>query len=77
MKKNKIKYKGRLKSYFQWPAMILAVMVLVNILIYLISFRAGIVVSLFVLFQLILTFYLMFRSRPRTDRSKRRCWMSF
>ncbi|HIQ95679.1 MAG TPA: DHH family phosphoesterase [Candidatus Limivivens merdigallinarum] len=65
MKKNKIKYKGRLKSYFQWPAMILAVMVLVNILIYLISFRAGIVVSLFVLFQLILTFYLMFRSRPR------------
>ena len=45
--------------------MILAVMVLVNILIYLISFRAGIVVSLFVLFQLILTFYLMFRSRPR------------
>ncbi len=65
MKKNKIKYKGRLKSYFQWPAMILAVMVLVNILIYLISFRSGIVVSLFVLFQLILTFYLMFRSRPR------------
>ena len=34
MKKTKIKYKGKLKSYMQWPVVFLVIMAIMNVVVY-------------------------------------------
>ena len=41
MKKTKIKYKGKLKSYMQWPVVFLVIMAIMNVVVYTVSIRAG------------------------------------
>lgn len=64
MKKNKMKYKGKLKSFLQWPVVFLAVLAAMNILIYMTSVQAGLLVSIFLGLYLVLTIVLVFRYKP-------------
>ena len=45
MKKMKIKYKGKLKSYMQWPVVFLVILAIMNVAVYTVSVKAGLVVS--------------------------------
>ncbi len=64
MKKTKIKYKGKLKSYMQWPVVFLVIMAIMNVVVYTISIRAGFVVSGFLALFVVLSLLLIFRHRP-------------
>ena len=64
MKKTKIKYKGKLKSYMQWPVVFLVIMAIMNVVVYTVSIRAGFVVSGFLALFVVLSLLLIFRHRP-------------
>ena len=60
----KIKYKGKLKFYMQWPVVFLVILIVMNVLVYMTSIQSGILVSVFLACYLILTLVLMLRYRP-------------
>ena len=62
MKKNVI-YKGRLKAFMQWPVVFLIVLAILNVLTYITSVRAGILVSVFLAAYCVLYLVLVFRYR--------------
>ena len=64
MKKTKIKYKGKLKSYMQWPVVFLVILAIMNVAVYTVSVKAGLVVSGFLALFVVLTLLLIFRHRP-------------
>ena len=64
MKKTKIKYKGKLKSYMQWPVVFLVILAIMNVAVYTVSVKAGLVVSGFLALFGVLTLLLIFRHRP-------------
>ena len=64
MKKTKIKYKGKLKSYMQWPVVFLVIMAIMNVVVYTVSIRAGFIVSGFLALFVVLSLLLIFRHRP-------------
>lgn len=39
MKKTKIKYKGKLKSYMQWPVVFLVILAIMNVAVYTVSVK--------------------------------------
>lgn len=64
MKKSKVKYTGKMKAYMQWPIVFLVLLAVLDVLVYLISVQAGILISIFTGLYLIITVILTVRHRP-------------
>ena len=62
--KNTVKLKGRLKSYLQSSLYLGFLLIAVDVLIYLIDYRAGLVLTCFILFYLAIVLALMFYNKP-------------
>ncbi len=62
--KNSVKLKGRMKSYLQSSFYLGFLLIAVDILIYFIDIRAGLVLSCFILFYLAIILSLMFYNKP-------------
>lgn len=62
--KNSVKLKGRMKSYLQSSLYLGFLLIAVDILIYFIDIRAGLVLSCFILFYLAIVLSLMFYNKP-------------
>ena len=62
--KNSVKLKGRMKSYLQSSLYLGFLLVAVDILIYFIDIRAGLVLSCFIIFYLAIILSLMFYNKP-------------
>ena len=59
---DKIKLKGQLKLYIQWPAIVAVLLVLVNIWVYVTDRKAGILMGMFVVVYIIVAGWLYLRS---------------
>ena len=64
MMKNSVKLKGRLKSYLQSSLYLGFLLIAVDILIYMIDYRAGLVLSGFIIFYIAIILSLMFYNKP-------------
>ncbi len=62
MQKN-IKLKGQIKTYLRWPLLLSILMVVMNLFIYMISWKAGIVLSGFTLIYILISMLLFFSNR--------------
>ena len=62
--KNSVKLKGRMKSYLQSSLYLGFLLIAVDVLIYFIDVRAGLVLSCFILFYLAIILFLMFYNKP-------------
>lgn len=62
--KNSIRLKGRLKSYLQSSLYLGFLLIAVDILIYFIDYRAGLVLSCFIIFYLAIILSMMFYNKP-------------
>lgn len=62
--KNSVKLKGRLKSYLQSSLYLGFLLIAVNILIYLIEYRAGLLLTCFIIFYFAIIISLMFYNKP-------------
>ena len=60
---DKIKLKGQLKLYIQWPAIVAVLLVLVNIWVYVTDRKAGILMGMFVVVYIIVAGWLYLRSK--------------
>ena len=64
MMKNSVKLKGRLKSYLQSSLYLGLLLIAVDILIYIIDYRAGLVLSGFIIFYFAITLAMLFYNKP-------------
>ena len=64
MMKNSVKLKGRLKSYLQSSLYLGLLLTVVNVLIYMIDYRAGMVLSGFIIFYIAVILAMMFYNKP-------------
>lgn len=62
--KNSVKLKGRLKSYLQSSLYLGFLLIVVDVLIYFIDYRAGLVLTCFIIFYLAIILSLMFYNKP-------------
>ncbi len=62
--KNSIKLKGRMKSYLQSSLYLGFLLMAVNVLIYFIDYRAGVVLSIFIVLYISIILYMMFYNKP-------------
>ena len=62
--KNSVKLKGRLKSYMQSSLYLGLLLIAVDVLIYMIDYRAGLVLSGFIIFDLAIILSMMFYNKP-------------
>lgn len=62
--KKKIKFSGKLKSYMQWPLIMTIFLIIMNILVYCVNLKAGLVVSVFSVIYLIIALFLMLHFKP-------------
>ncbi len=62
--KNSVKLKGRLKSYMQYSIYLGIVLILVDIGVYLIDVRAGLLLSAFVVFYFAIVVFMLVYNRP-------------
>ncbi|MBP3475886.1 MAG: DHH family phosphoesterase [Lachnospiraceae bacterium] len=62
--KNSVKLKGRLKGYLQSSLYLGFLLIVVNILIYMLDYRAGLVLSGFIIFYLAIILSMMFYNKP-------------
>lgn len=62
--KNEIKLKGRLKSYLRWPLFFTLLLVVINVLIYSIDFKSGLLLSVFVLIYLVASLLIYYSKAP-------------
>ncbi len=60
---NKIKFKGQLRLYMQWPAIMSVLLIAMNIWMYFIAINAGILMSVFVAIYLVVVAILYFHNR--------------
>ncbi len=67
MSQNRIK--GTLKSYLRWPLLLGLLLIAMNVHIYVINLRAGIIMSIYVLFYLIIASVLYFFKRGAVLRN--------
>ena len=61
---SKIKIKGQLRTYLQWPVFLSVLMIVMNVWIYTIHIQAGIIMSLFVVIYLCISIILFKRNKP-------------
>ena len=59
----KIKIKGQLKYYMQWPLILTVLLVLMDVLVFTVNRRAGALVSIFVAAYILIVVFLYFHSR--------------
>ena len=59
----KIKIKGQLKFYMQWPFILTVLLVVMDILVFIVSAKAGTLVSVFVAAYILIVVFLYFHSR--------------
>ena len=64
MMKNSVKLKGRLKSYLQSSLYLGFLLIAVELLIYMIDYRAGLVLSGFIIFYIAIILSMMFYNKP-------------
>ncbi len=64
MMKNSVKIKGRLKAYLQSSLYMGFLLIVVDILIYLFDYRAGLVLSGFIIFYMVIILSMMFYNKP-------------
>lgn len=62
--KDKIKLKGQLKSYMRWPLILTLVLIAMNVIMYLVSLKAGAVATGFTAFYVAVAVLLYFQKRP-------------
>lgn len=62
--KKRIKFQGQLKTYLQWPFMLSALLVAMNIWVYILSIRIGAIISIFTGVYLIIAILLYFYNKP-------------
>ncbi|MCH5257615.1 MAG: DHH family phosphoesterase [Lachnospiraceae bacterium] len=62
--KNSVKLKGRLKSYLQSSLYLGFLLIAIDLLIYLIDYRAGLVLTCFLVFYFVIILSLMFYNKP-------------
>ena len=62
--KNSVKLKGRLKSYLQSSLYLGFLLIAIDLLIYVIDYRAGLVLSCFIVFYFVIILSLMFYNKP-------------
>jgi c-di-AMP phosphodiesterase-like protein len=63
-KKKKVKFSGKLKSYMQWPLILVGFLVIMNLLVYLVNRKAGVVVSIFSLIYIVIAIFLLTHYKP-------------
>ena len=61
--KEKIKLRGQMKLYIQWPSIVAILLVAMNIWVYVIDKRAGILMCIFVVVYIIMAGCLYLRSK--------------
>ena len=61
--KDKVKLKGQLKLYMQWPALMAVFLIAMNIWILSVSKKAGIIMGIFVLVYVVVTALMFFHSK--------------
>lgn len=64
MMKNSVKLKGRLKGYLQSSLYLGFLLIVVDVLIYMLDYRAGLVLSVFIIFYLAIILSMMFYNKP-------------
>lgn len=64
MMKNSVKLKGRLKSYLQSSLYLGFLLIAVDVLIYMLDYRAGLVLSGFIIFYIAIILSMMFYNKP-------------
>lgn len=64
MMKNSVKLKGRLKSYLQSSLYLGFLLIAVDILIYILDYRSGLVLSVFIIFYIAIILSMMFYNKP-------------
>ncbi len=64
MMKNSVKLKGRLKSYLQSSLYLGFLLIAVDVLIYMLDYRAGLVLSGFIIFYMAIILSMMFYNKP-------------
>ncbi|MDD6626777.1 MAG: DHH family phosphoesterase [Lachnospiraceae bacterium] len=62
--KNSVKLKGRLKSYLQSSLYLGFLLIAVDILIYMLDYRSGLVLSVFIIFYIAIILSMMFYNKP-------------
>ncbi|MBY0758066.1 MULTISPECIES: DHH family phosphoesterase [Sellimonas] len=62
-KKDNIHFKGQLKLYMQWPAIMTILLIIMNIWIYMVNQSAGFLMSAFVIVYAVIAFILYFYNR--------------
>lgn len=60
----KIKLKGQLRIYMRWPMFLTAFLLVMNIVVYCINIRAGVITSLFLAVYILIVVILYFHNRP-------------
>ena len=59
----KIKFKGQIRSYIQWPLRFIALIIIFNVFIYFVDIYAGFVMSAFAVIYILIALVLYFRNR--------------
>ena len=63
-KKRKIKFSGKLKSYMQWPLFMVLFLMVMNLLVYLVNVKAGLIVSVFGVVYCFIAVFLSLHYKP-------------
>lgn len=63
MMKKRIKFRGAIRLYMQWPVLLIALLSVMNVCMYLVDIRCGVLMTLFVLIYVVIVLYLYFHNR--------------
>ena len=63
-KKKKIQYSGKLISYMQWPVIMVLFFLIMNVAVYFLDVKAGLVVSVFFVLYAVMVLVMRFHYRP-------------
>lgn len=63
-KKKKVRHSGKLKSYMQWPVIMVLFFLIMNVAVYFLDVKAGLVVSVFFVLYAVMVLVMRFHYRP-------------
>ncbi len=63
MMKKRIRFKGAIRLYMQWPVLLIAMLAAMNVCMYLVDIGCGVLMTFFVLMYAVLVLYLYFYNR--------------
>lgn len=64
MKKKKIQYSGKLKSYMRWPVIMVLLLLFMTVMVFLVDKKAGFVIAAFAVVYVILVLAIWFHYKP-------------